>query len=397
MSEGILHTPLARQAMRCFGSYRNKPRSYVKNLIHQLLSLCLLLMVTACGPTGIEADWHDYRQRMQRIFDTPIAVPPVERDTLLYPARRVLTVHPPRQTIGLLEFLQLSHCDLHRLVAEHNSLLNRQQGLSEQLFYDLEFIDSALICLESARNPDREIYQKLKHARAQKIIEAPNSLRNALFAEREAANLLSVHTALPTAAQLPIPTEISQALEFFVAFAQSFEQQLAGDYASNPSPIPFSRSQFEKHMASLSRRKYAGEILLAMSTVTHYLSSVEQAVSQSMSANRVCRRDSRSGQVQLNPTTKQALEHVFHTHYLGRLQPQLHQIQRGARAMHQWQPLIENLAPDASDPLRRYWQRTWSDQEASLWSEFQIAIKQHAAMWQRILSECGIMELPPIE
>lgn len=369
----------------------------MNNLSHQLLLLGLLLTVTACGPTGMEADWGDYRQRMQRIFDTPINVPPVQRDTLLYPTRRALVVPPPRQSIGLLEFLQLSHCDVHRLVAEHNSLLNRQQGLSEQLFYDLEFIDSALVCLHAARTPDREIYQKLKQARAQKIAEAPNSLRNALFAEREVANLFSVHTAMPSAAQLPVPTEISQALEFFVAFARALEQQLAEDQITAPPPIQFSRAQFEQHLTALSRRKYAGELLLAMTTATHYLSSIEQAISQSMSDKRICQRHPESGRVRIDQTTKQALEHVFHSHYLERLQTQLHQIQRGARAMHQWQPLVEDLAPETDDPLRQYWQRTWSHQEGSLWSEFQVAIRQHAAMWQHILSECGILQLPPIE
>lgn len=369
----------------------------MKNFARLPLSFCLLLTLVACGRTGIEREWEDYRQRMQRVFDTPMPVVSAEREALAYPPRRALVVHPARQSIGLLEFLRLSHCDLNRLIAEHNSLLHRQQGLSERLFYDLEFIDSAELCLASASDPDREIYQKLLQARAQKIKEAPNSLRNALFAEREVANLFSAHSTLPNAEQLPIPTEIVQALEFFVAFAQSLEHQLYDVPDTTELSPQFTRQQFETHITALSRRKYAGELLLAMSTVRLYLAAVQEVVDQTLGDNRICRRDSNSGRVLINSTQRQALEYIFHHHFLEQLQPQLHQIQRGARAIHQWQALIEGLAPEPEDPLNQYWRRTWSDQQGSLWSDFQSAIRQHAAMWQRVLSQCEIMQLPPIE
>lgn len=221
------------------------------------LALALLLAASGCDrSTSLPAGASAYAEALAAVAaaaDLQVSLPaPPAREPLRYPSSRELTVEIASDNLNLIEFLRLSRCDLHRVIAAHNSALSRVQDQVETLFYAAQFIAAAESCL--AGGSGGGLMDKLAEARRHKRAAMPDYLHNAIFASRELRQFFSPYAdlgdfnAVDSAAVAAAVTELG-------ALAQALPQ------ASPEFAFDAARSRFDIALGRLAEHRHAGAIV----------------------------------------------------------------------------------------------------------------------------------------
>ena len=147
--------------------------------------LASTFMLSACLGDAREAQLADYNWRLANSLDAELpTLSPLEITPL--PGKRQLSVVQPRHSIDLLDFLALGDCTLSQALARRNSNLGKFRPASQQLLFQLEFLQLAPDCIEQLeKSGDTELAAQLLTAQQSKLEHLDDYIWQALLGGSE--------------------------------------------------------------------------------------------------------------------------------------------------------------------------------------------------------------------
>jgi hypothetical protein len=337
--------------------------------------LLVFLALSGCqGKDSLDSLLNNYQGRVSSVLDLKAdLLRPSDQDALSrYPTQRQLEQPLTPLQIDLLEFLQLSRCDLQRLIGERNSSLGKVMAHSQQLLYHRRFILLTHECLRllTDLNDSEALVRALELALAEKQKDLAAAQWNASFASREFQQLFS--TATPALSPLEATRGQAQLLQAITALRKALTLS-----------TPPEGGEFEAHYAIIGSDKQAGRLLQAQAQLSQTLNRLTLAVDERLARRHLCLTGT--------PTPEaRNLQRVFLKFYIGEVQPYIAQVHRHSKELRQELISLRALFPGAREAFDHYWQGTWAEQPLSTWSRFNAAIAAHTQMWQSLLSDCGL-------
>ncbi len=351
------------------------------------------LLLSACAP-GDRADkvLQNYQWRMSNVFELEEAdlASAVSGLQPRFPLRRSLIQAIPPLNINLLEFLQLSRCELQRLLGQRNSSLGLVMPVSQRFLYELSFLELAQICIIELERLSRlqpvndedarlSLVRLLQAAVTHKQQWLAASYWNALWGSDEFQLLFSTATPMPRVSGLQLqPVALEEALEWLTAGSSFWQQQ----------PRDARNRQLEQALAVVGSEKYLGQLRLAMVTISRVLASTTDAVAGAQQRRSICLQHTLSPRGTI-------MQRVFLRYYIGEVQPLIslvHQRVSSLRPLLSRALQVAEQLPAGQPPasLEDYWQRVWADRADSEWGQYSRAVADHTRMWQRLLKQCGL-------
>lgn len=336
------------------------------------LSACFFLLcivsLSACDQTGDSVSG-DYRQRIERILETDVAVNNGIID-VTYPARRQLKVATLPSVLSIREFLSLRQCQLHTVIAQRNSLIGKVAPSSQLLFNDLQILHHAPACIVSLeKNKKTGLAKKLNLYYQTKQQQILVSAWQAILGERENAEFWRFKRQ-PATYPLRLNTDSVTSIKVLLKFVERIRQ---GDYSFEPAQT----ANIEHALQQLSFGD-AGQLLKRLQQLDANLSGANKAIEQRLK-KPLCYNGKPSPQAKF-------LDRVVTHFFAAKVQVnavQLHQ--RYAQLMPPYLSLEQALS--MASPLVY---REWKDNRDQLMAQALTSSKQHVGMLQRLFEQCGI-------
>lgn len=146
-------------------------------------------------------------------------------------------------------------------------------------------------------------------------------------------------------------------------------------------------SQLELHYQVLNSRSMAGETLGALDLLRFYLDAAARAIQTRNETSPMC--------VDGQPTSEgRALDEVFRTHYVGKIQPYTANVHHQAQV---WLSEINRMARvqmgQMTPAFAAYFDAQINmDANQGLWSKYQRAVARHTDAWRSVVSQWQIAE-----
>jgi hypothetical protein len=133
-----------------------------------IASLLGLILLAGCsGGSALDQNLNDYLQRLARSLEQTLLVTEAAA-SLSLPRPRALQIPLEAASLNLLEFVELSQCELHRVIAARNSSLGKLAVPSQDLLQQLDFLKHVDSCLALIADDNPELAEKLRTAAADK-------------------------------------------------------------------------------------------------------------------------------------------------------------------------------------------------------------------------------------
>ena len=295
----------------------------------------------------------------------------------LYPTlpprrERLAPIEPIRE--GLLELLDLRHCNLMQLVAERNTSLGRVATGSQRLIYELEFFPAAKTCIRDLeKNPDRqEMVANLKSIVEIKSASLPNQIWNSIYTSPE----MEQHFSL---GELPLPPNTPGLIAPITPTLERFAQIAALTQQSNWQ-TPDDITNLESHFETLYRSQFGAQWLASMALLTQTLEQTANAIELKLQGRPICFNRQQNNQSKI-------LWNVFMNFYVNSLQPYIAQVEKEGRIWSELnRQIIYNLA---ETPRSQHIEYLFAEQ-GPIWHPYLSARKRHTEAWQQILEQCNL-------
>ena len=182
------------------------------------------------------------------------------------------------QSIGLIDLLSVTDCELKVNIARRNTLLAKNASPSQQLLLDLEFLRLAPTCIDTLRSSgDDGLAEIIKDAFELRNRQLPARIFNAVIAGPEWQALWSLPLSLGDYPEQSSDDE-AQALN---ALAHRIERWLSGNWDSDDEIIELALSEL--------RTGAGGSLLLAATTQQAFLAQASKLL-EATTRNELCRR-----------------------------------------------------------------------------------------------------------
>ncbi|MGB0221731.1 MAG: DUF3080 family protein [Luminiphilus sp.] len=182
------------------------------------------------------------------------------------------------QSIGLIDLLSVTDCELKVNIARRNTLLAKNASPSQKLLLDLEFLRLAPACIDSLRSSgDDKLAEIIKEARELRDQQLPARIFNAVTAGPEWQALWSAPLSLGNYPEQSSDDE-AQALN---ALAHRIERWLSGNWDREDEMIELLLSEL--------RTGAGGSLLLAASTQQAFLAQASKLL-EVTTRDELCRR-----------------------------------------------------------------------------------------------------------
>ena len=282
-----------------------------------------------------------------------------------YPKKPDIVHSIPRIDVNILQFLQLSQCELQRLIGHRNSSLGKLMGGFHSLLYEYEFLVLAERC-QSRHKDNAGLSSLLEEAISHKKTYAKQLFWNAIFADEDVRKLFSTASMTLKPEQLDHkPSELIGALEYL------------HHWLTQPA---LDTEKLEYTFQTLARGKYIGALRLTMNLAVQRLASADALINQRLAGKPLCFDKKPNPQFEIVNT-------VFQRFYISETQYLVAKLHQQANELL---PLIDQIQNDLTptEAFHKYWQSIYSG-EHSEWRRFNRAIKTHTAHWQKLLDQCG--------
>ena len=210
------------------------------------------LILLGCSENKIQDSLSSYLARLANVieYEGVLDVPTPQFDALRFPVMPVAG-SAEGATIGLLDFLSLYGCELQVLIGHKNSGLGRLSEMSQDLLYDLKFLQLAPLCLSQVED-DSELVQTLRDAIARKKLQLPQKLIDSILVGKEARAFWKIPAQLAD-----YPEQVGPELPLAIArLGQLVRAWLSGDYQHG-------QDEFEQLLAHLNSGE-GGQIFAAL-------------------------------------------------------------------------------------------------------------------------------------
>lgn len=335
-----------------------------KGLFPGLLLTVMLLALAGCSDGGPEEALADYATRLARPLDAAVTEP--EASPLPRPPRvGKLQLTLGDDSLGTLDFLSLTGCEVQVTIGKRNSSLGRMAAPSQRLLLELEYLRLAPACIRYLRTVDKgELADTLQAAHTLKQRQLPARIFNATLGSEEYRRLWSLPNSL---GDYPAQTgsAVTTALE---AINASSGRWLAGDYSADSHTL-------ELQLSTVARGD-GGALLMALRTQADWLDAANALLAQ---------RDTPLCSGPIRHRAADVLPNVVRRHFAEGIQAWSADLARREQALLPALRELEDLLDDVLPDSYRGW-RTSRDRQLDEWSS---APRRHVQAIQALLEPCG--------
>ncbi len=340
--------------------------------------LALSVLLTGCHNQDQADDvLSRYAGRVANVLEQEVHPPERDWESIALPRRRNRTWPVSEVTVGMLDALDLVHCDLLHEVGARNSSLGRLQQPSIRLHHEVRMLAGLLACRQSGAYlaADRYDFRRwLDELIARKETLLPGVFWNAVFAGQEIERLFSLARGSLRISGLESVDASRQALQE----VQTLLSRAQTEYGLDATAL-------EAQLAVLHDSSAGGTVLSQLQAATQWLNALTGSM-QRGDPRRMCPRG--------HPTRRaRILDNVFRTFYIGEVQPWLADLDRSALAWLQAFQSLRHTLPGPPPPgLQVFLEQTTSlEHPSGVWVRYRQAVPSHARAWQRWLKACALM------
>ncbi|MBQ4799058.1 DUF3080 family protein [Pseudoalteromonas sp. MMG006] len=147
-----------------------------------LVTLLILFSFLLVGCNKAPSDTNKtYVERLSSTLDVAAIEPNLLKQLSLLPPA---PLEKNNITLSIVELAGISHCKLNVLISEHNNQLGKTASAAGKFKYQINFIQSAQICLNSL-DKNSPIFSKIQKAKTYKQTHLMHYFNTMLFKERE--------------------------------------------------------------------------------------------------------------------------------------------------------------------------------------------------------------------
>ena len=322
--------------------------------------------LVACAGDTPQTRLEDYRQRMERVLDAE-PVFEVGASTLArFPARRDLQQSAQQSQIGMLDLWAIQGCELQRLVAQKNSSLGKVAASSTALFYELDFLRLAPVCIAQLQgDAETELAAQLELAVAAKQQRLPTTIWQGLLGGDENRSFWRRPASLQAYPVNPV-LEADAAIAALLVSARSW---LAGDYRVDSAAI-------ELQLQQLGRGD-GGALYKSLDLQGRYLDAVNRMIDGRLATRVLCHNTT--------GIKATALGNVVQKFFIDSIQPWSVLLQaRVFAALPSLQQLEQLLAQGEPAAYAQ-----WRQQRDSTLAKLSQAPQQHVQTLLPLMQQCG--------
>ncbi|KGK42963.1 hypothetical protein LH51_03570 [Nitrincola sp. A-D6] len=347
------------------------------------LSLLLLIsLLYGCGEPNAEKMLQDYTRRVSNALDEPIGFSPGNSPFPAFPPRRerLLPVEGLRE--GLIDVLQLRHCDLLPLIAERNSNLGRVMTPSQTLKYELRFLPAVEACEQdlSQRVETDDTLVPLLH-RVRQILQhkqeqLPRVIWNSIYTSEEMEQQFSrSFEPLPMHAQ-GLVNQASSTLDAFTLISQLVTQE-------TPWPDSHFINEIEVYYEQLYRMQSGQQWLRSVYLLSYTMTQVTQAIEARLERRPIC--------FDQQPNNRSVIiQNVFRNFYAAEFQPYLALTDQFGRHWQTRHQAIQQHLPLPPSSEAYFSQLFDIEAQDGVLHRFHQAREKHTQAWQTLLAHCGL-------
>lgn len=349
----------------------NGTKMILRGIVSLLVGLGVALIVSACQSSDDPSAMFDnIYYRLSNSLDVSTKILSKQNKTnqtalIRYPSLKQQSYSIAPTNVNLIEFLELSSCDLQRHIGQRNSSLGRFMKASHVLAYEYQFILLAEQCLTQLEQGSA-LYKVLEVALLSKKENLERVQWNAVFASDEFATLFSLGTKALTLGELKSkPSNLYSALETVQLFIENkIDDQVV----------------IEDAYAVIASSKYMGQLRLSMNMSTEYLKRANQLLAYRVETKALCFKQRANPQFDIVNT-------VFMKFYIGEVQPYIALLhQQSSTLLGKIDALIDSLK--AKPEFEYFWGKVYLNGDSE-WQLFDQELKIHTQYWQKLLSQCG--------
>lgn len=350
------------------------------------LAIAALALVGCQSRQSLNAAFDNYLYRLSNSLDVERGEDQSPASLLPYPRRSALLYDVPAFKINILQFMQLSKCDLQRLIGQRNSSLGQWAAGYHSLLYERRFLALARRCRQALVDYNKDkgdpLYDALNQAIAHKEAHRQQLSWNATFAGDEMRHLFSLGSRPLTRQQLSDnPVALISALSYLKLWlSEPTTPTQASTRGTVEETTPAATRQLQRAYQMIEASKYIGRLRLTMTMAVSALDRANVFIHKRLYQRPLCQK--RRG------NRKFAVVHnVFRLFYIGDIQPILARLhQQGLQLFQSIDQLQAAALPNRH--FTAFWDRVyrWQDSE---WQRFDRAIAAHTQAWQHLLRQCG--------
>ncbi len=316
----------------------------------------VFLLLTGCEPVTVEDKFEDYLQRISNVQQQQS--PALDLPRHEYPRKRDLYIEPPRHSVGLMDSLQLSECQLLSLIAERNTVLGKVQDQFRNLEYQVNLLSGLKECIDS-NELDADFASEVYQIYQAKWQELPIHISNTLYtSDAMYANAYS---------NLWYSKESNRGL---IALRDTLKEhnQLNQMHQQGDLMQGFSILSLQEEVEKFDQM---GRITKALQESSYYL-SVTTAQLKAHDHEVFCG-------LNRDPTRYQRLKNVFYTYYIAEIQPYLADLNSAYQTLSPYLSVLytKNLPEHLQHPI------------LNAYKDYKVASVNHAQYWITLFERCG--------
>lgn len=336
--------------------------------LYRILSvslLCLTALLPGCADHSADAELQRYLQRLARPLQA--AVPDVTAQAVpRMPAASELRLDITAGSLGALDFLALTGCEVQVTIGKRNSSLGLMASPSQRLLLDLEYLRLAPACITTLREQQRKaLADTLAQAHQLKQRQLPALIFNATLAGPEYRRLWQPPQVL---GDYPERTS-SAVLSALAEIDDSVRRWLAGDYRAD-------NLQFELQLSEVAKGD-GGALLKALALQAAWLEAADTLVAQRLRQGPLCTE-------LIRPAAADIVRNVVTKYFVGEVQPRSAAL---GRRQHELLPPLRSLEQRLDSALPAAF-RDWQSRREQALRDWIAAPREHVAQLQTLLEPC---------
>ena len=324
----------------------------------------ILCSISSCTSDNTRTDkWDHYIETLGDILNQALPAENYQTTIMWHRAPKALITSSTQ--IDLVEFWQLKRCLLHHTVAQKNSGLGRFNTTSQELLYDLRFIDQVPACQLTIHEEHPQLSALLGEIRQEKIATLSGRIYEATLNAIEWQRFYQVSEVKPR--------NIQSGLLAIEQLNQMTERWLTGEYGR-------SHDRIESLLGRIYHSNAAGFLTeYARRELSYYRRATELLTATKHASQPLC--------FQPTPTRRAKRLRGLITGYFNSESQQT-----ASLALQQWRVLNEQL-DQLEHRLDEYLDQKQRDtmlkrQQISI--ELVAAQRAHAQLATELLSQCGL-------
>jgi hypothetical protein len=321
------------------------------------MGFLFIILLSGCDQSSVhESEFENYLQRIASVQQQNRVI--LNEFETVIPRKRDLYQPPSRQTIGIIDSMQLSQCNLLGQIMERNTVLGKVQDQFKNLEYQVSLLNGLSNCL-SGDHLSIELNAQLRTIYNIKWQELPLHISNLLYTSSAMySNAYANDWYDPN-----FNSGYNELQQLLIRVKALYQHHQNSSLPDNFHILEL-QELIEKH-------DQLGRMTYSLQQATVYLQAAQQQLS-SFDHTIYCglNRD----------TTKyQRLKNVFYKYYVGQIQPYMAKVDAA----------YQGLSPYLDIFYTQHSTATYHHPVKSAYTEYRVASIAPAKYWMSLFDRCG--------